>query len=56
MPKRDVSQEALRRVEQITDSKPVRGEMLGSRKLKRELAKARERLKKSRKGAKRRKR
>jgi hypothetical protein len=44
--KRDVSQEALRQVEQITDSKPVRGEtLLRSRKLKRALAEARERIK-----------
>jgi hypothetical protein len=46
MLKRDASQEALRQVEQITDSKPVRGEtLLRSRKLKRELAEARKRLK-----------
>lgn len=42
MPKRDTSQEALRQVETITDSKPVRGEtLLRSRKLKRQLAEAR---------------
>jgi len=41
MPKRDQSQEALRQVEQITDSKPVRGEtLLRSRKLKRQLKEA----------------
>jgi hypothetical protein len=41
MPKRDVSQKALRQVEQITDSKPVRGEtLLRSRKLKRQLSEA----------------
>jgi hypothetical protein len=57
VPKRDVSQEVLRQVEQITGSKPVRGEtLLRSRKLKRQLKEARERLKKSRNGAKRRKR
>jgi hypothetical protein len=51
MPKRDQSQEALRQVEQITDSKPVRGEtLLRSRKLKRQLTEAKKRLS----GAKRR--
>jgi hypothetical protein len=48
LPKRDTSQEALQQVEQITDSKPVRGETLPrSRKLKRQLAKAKERLQSS---------
>jgi hypothetical protein len=46
MPKRDISQEALRQVEQITDSKPVRGEtLLRSRRLKHQLAAAKKRLK-----------
>ena len=42
----DTSQEALRQVEQITDSKPVvRGEtLLRSRKLKRQLKEARKRI------------
>jgi hypothetical protein len=45
MPKRDASQEALRQVEKITDSKPVRGEiLLRSRKLKRQLADAKKRF------------
>ena len=49
MPKRDTSQEALRQVETITDSKPVRGEtLLRSRKLKRQLAEARKRAIKER--------
>ena len=48
-PKRDTSQEALRQVEQITDSKPVRGEtLLRSRKLKRQRAQARKRGERSR--------
>jgi len=46
VPKRDVSQKALWQVEQITDSKPVRGEtLLRSRKLKQKLREAREREK-----------
>jgi hypothetical protein len=48
MPKRDESQEALRQVEKITGSRPVRGEtLLRSRKLKKQLAEARKRLKKN---------
>jgi hypothetical protein len=46
MPKRDASQEALRQVEQITGSKPVRGEtLLRSRKLKRQLREAKRKIK-----------
>jgi hypothetical protein len=42
VPNRDASQRALRQVEKITDSKPVRGEtLLRSRKLKRMLTEAR---------------
>ncbi len=49
MPKRDVSQKALWQVEQITDSKPVRGEtLLRSRKLKQQLTEAKKRLKSKR--------
>ena len=49
MPKPDQSQEALRQVEKITGSKPVRGEtLLRSRKLKRQLAEAKKRMKSSR--------
>jgi hypothetical protein len=41
VPKRDESQEALREVERITGSEPVRGEtLLRSRKLKRKLREA----------------
>lgn len=45
MPKPDASQRALRQVERMTDSKPVRGEtLLRSRKLKRQLSEAKKRL------------
>ena len=46
MPERDTSQEALRQVEEITDSEPVNGEdLLGSPELRRQLREAKERLK-----------
>ena len=46
VPKRDVSQEAVRNVDRITDSEPVDGEeLLRSEKLKRQLREVRERLK-----------
>jgi hypothetical protein len=49
VPKRDQSQEALRQVEQITDSRPVRGEtLLRSRKLKKQLTRAKLREEKRR--------
>ena len=45
VPERDENTEAVRNVEKATDSEPARGEtLLWSRTLKRELAKARERL------------
>jgi len=45
VPERDASQEALRQVEHITGSKPVRGEtLLRSRKLKRQLSEAKKRV------------
>lgn len=44
-PKPDPSQEAARAVERVTDSDPVNGEdLLGSPKLKRQLAAAKKRL------------
>jgi hypothetical protein len=44
MPERDESQEALRNVEEITESEPVNGEdLLSSPDLKRQLREARER-------------
>ena len=46
MPDRDASQEALRQVEEITESGPVNGEdLLSSPDLKRQLREAKERLK-----------
>jgi hypothetical protein len=45
MPDRDASQEALRQVEEITESEPVNGEeLLGSPELRRQLREAKERL------------
>lgn len=45
MPELDESQEALRNVEEITDSEPVNGEdLLSSPDLKRQLREAKERL------------
>jgi hypothetical protein len=45
MPKRDTTQEALRQVEKITGTKPVRGEtLLRSRKLKKQLREAKARV------------
>jgi hypothetical protein len=42
---RDTNQEALRQVEEITESEPVTGEdLLGSEDLKRQLREAKERL------------
>jgi hypothetical protein len=49
VPERDANQEALRQVELITGSKPVRGEtLLRSRKLKRQLSEAKKREAKKR--------
>ena len=46
MPQRDASQEALRQVEELTDSEPVNGEeLLGSPELRRQFREAEERLK-----------
>lgn len=46
--KQDASQRALRQVEQITESGPVRGEdLLTSPKLKRQLREAKKRLRKA---------
>ena len=46
MPDRDASQEALRQVEEITDSEPVNGEeLLGSPELRRQFREAEQRLK-----------
>ncbi len=46
MPERDASQEALRQVEEITDSGPVDGEeLLGSPELRQQLREAKQRLK-----------
>lgn len=46
MPEQDTNQEALRKVEKITDSEPVNGEdLISSPNLKRQLREAKERLK-----------
>jgi hypothetical protein len=46
MAERDTSQEALRQVEELTDSEPVNGEeLLSSPELRRQLREAKERLK-----------
>ena len=46
MPDLDASQEALRQVQEVTDSEPVNGEeLLGSEELRRQLREAKERLK-----------
>lgn len=46
MSERDASQEALRQVEEVTESEPVNGEeLLGSPELRRQLREAKERLK-----------
>jgi hypothetical protein len=46
MPDRDASQEALRQVEEITDSEPTNGEeLLGSPELRRQFREAEQRLK-----------
>jgi hypothetical protein len=46
MPDSDASQEALRQVQEVTDSEPVNGEeLLGSPELRRQLREAKERIK-----------